>query len=83
MIHIRVPLPYKIEDGVGDFLSPEALKVIGVDYQQGLLDRLNEQIKGACAFVSSEEGSCPTIFFSLLSFFFVQQSSHVRQRYQA
>jgi len=46
-IHVRVPLPYKIEDGLGDFLSPEALKVIAEDYQQGLLDRLNEQIKGA------------------------------------
>jgi Fe-Mn family superoxide dismutase len=46
MIHIRVPLPYKVEDGMGDFLSPGALKVIAEDYQQGLLDRLNEQIKG-------------------------------------
>ena len=32
---------------MGDFLSPAALKVVAVDYQQGLLDRLNEQIKGA------------------------------------
>src|SRR6266702_3453501 len=45
-IHVRVPLPYKIEDGMGDFLPPAALKVIAEDYQQGLLDRLNEQIKG-------------------------------------
>ncbi|KAN0140325.1 hypothetical protein V8E53_002221 [Lactarius tabidus] len=45
-IHVRVPLPYKIEDGMGDFLPPSALKVIAEDYQQGLLDRLNEQIKG-------------------------------------
>ena len=45
-IHVRVPLPYKVEDGMGDFLSPAALKVIAEDYQQGLLDRLNEQIKG-------------------------------------
>jgi hypothetical protein len=45
-IHVRIPLPYKVEDGMGDFLSPEALKVIAEDYQQGLLDRLNEQIKG-------------------------------------
>ena len=46
MIHVRVPLPYKVEDGMGDFLSPAGLKVIAEDYQQGLLDRLNEQIKG-------------------------------------
>ena len=45
-IHVRVPLPYEVEDGMGDFLSPAALKVIAEDYQQGLLDRLNEQIKG-------------------------------------
>lgn len=31
---------------MGDFLSPAGLKVIAEDYQQGLLDRLNEQIKG-------------------------------------
>ncbi len=31
---------------MGDFLSPAALKVVAEDYQQGLLDRLNEQIKG-------------------------------------
>lgn len=31
---------------MGDFLPPAALKVIAEDYQQGLLDRLNEQIKG-------------------------------------
>ena len=45
-IHVRVPLPYKLEDGMGNFLSPAALKVIAEDYQQGLLDRLNEQVKG-------------------------------------
>jgi hypothetical protein len=33
---------------MGSFLSPAALKVIAEDYQQGLLDRLNEQIKGKC-----------------------------------
>ncbi len=30
---------------MGDFLLPAALKVIVEDYQQGLLDCLNEQIK--------------------------------------
>ena len=58
-IHVRVPLPYKIEDGLGDFLSPEALKVIAEDYQQGLLDRLNEQIKGALFYPGREwEATC-------------------------
>jgi hypothetical protein len=31
---------------MGDFLPPAGLKVIAEDYQQGLLDRLNEQVKG-------------------------------------
>ncbi|GJJ07388.1 hypothetical protein Clacol_001590 [Clathrus columnatus] len=39
-------LPYDIEQGLGDFLTPEGLKLIAIDYQQGLLTRLNEQIKG-------------------------------------
>ncbi|KAI0260935.1 Manganese/iron superoxide dismutase [Gloeopeniophorella convolvens] len=45
-VHVRVPLPYKIEDGMGDFLPPAALKLVAEDFQQGLLDRLNEQTKG-------------------------------------
>jgi superoxide dismutase, Fe-Mn family len=41
---------------MGDFLSRAALKVVAVDYQQGMLDHLNEQIQGApcrAAFLSS------------------------------
>ena len=61
-IHVRVPLPYKVEDGMGDFLSPAALKVIAEDYQQGLLDRLNEQIKGdAAAFFSFHTNTTLTV----------------------
>ncbi|EIN10327.1 hypothetical protein PUNSTDRAFT_50985 [Punctularia strigosozonata HHB-11173 SS5] len=44
--HTRRELPYSISEGLGDFLSPEALQVIAVDYQEGLLQRLNEQVKG-------------------------------------
>ena len=45
---------------MGDFLPPAALKVIAEDYQQGLLDRLNDQIKGAlfqtsCGVISVSE----------------------------
>jgi hypothetical protein len=32
---------------MGDFLLPTALKIIAEDYQQGLLDCPNVQIKGA------------------------------------
>ncbi|KAG8855666.1 hypothetical protein FRC20_000722, partial [Serendipita sp. 405] len=43
--HVR-PLPFDIEYGLGDFMSPAALKTVAVDYQKGLLDRLNEEVKG-------------------------------------
>lgn len=33
---------------MGDFLPPHALKMIAEEYQQGLLDRLNDEVKGAC-----------------------------------
>jgi hypothetical protein len=45
-IHSVRPLPYEIEEGLGDFLSPEALRIIAHDYQQGLLKRLNEEVAG-------------------------------------
>lgn len=44
--HTPRPLPYNINDGLGDFLSPEALRIIAHDYQQGLLQRLNEEVAG-------------------------------------
>ncbi|KAI0052572.1 hypothetical protein FA95DRAFT_1553238 [Auriscalpium vulgare] len=46
-IHVRTKLPYNVEDGMGDFLPPVALKMIAEDYQQGLLDRLNDEIRGS------------------------------------
>ncbi|KAI5480572.1 superoxide dismutase, Fe-Mn family [Pseudohyphozyma bogoriensis] len=45
-IHSRVPLAYPLEHGVNDFLSPAALKTVAVDWQEGVLDRLNELVKG-------------------------------------
>jgi superoxide dismutase, Fe-Mn family len=48
-LHVRRALPYSIEDGMGKFLTPEGLRTIAVDYQQGLLDRLNDEIHGAYA----------------------------------
>ena len=46
-LHTAKPLPYPIEEGLGDFLPPAALKTIGVEYQEGLLERLSEQVHGA------------------------------------
>lgn len=46
-LHQRQPLPYPVEKGLGNFLPPKALKV-QLDYQDGLLERLNEQVVGMC-----------------------------------
>ncbi|KAI0347001.1 manganese and iron superoxide dismutase [Trametopsis cervina] len=35
-----------MEEGLGEFLPPQALKVVAEEYQQGLLDRLNEEVAG-------------------------------------
>ncbi|KAI0079739.1 manganese and iron superoxide dismutase [Panus rudis PR-1116 ss-1] len=42
-IHNLKDLPYDVEEGLGDFLPPPALKMIAIEYQQGLLDRLNDE----------------------------------------
>lgn len=51
-IHQVRPLPYDVNQGLGSFLSPAALRMIAIDYQQGLLTRLNEQVKGTSLSVS-------------------------------
>ncbi|KAL5527537.1 hypothetical protein ACEPAG_6338 [Sanghuangporus baumii] len=43
--HKRRELRYPIENGVGNFLPPDALKTV-VEWQDGLLERLNEQTRG-------------------------------------
>ncbi|GAA5819961.1 hypothetical protein JCM11251_005426 [Rhodosporidiobolus azoricus] len=45
-LHHRVPLPYAQEQGLPGFLSPQALKTVAVDWQQGVLDRLNALVRG-------------------------------------
>ncbi|KAH7344877.1 Manganese/iron superoxide dismutase [Rhizoctonia solani] len=44
-LHARRDLEYPIEGGLGEFLTPEGLRTIAIDWQEGLLDRLNEEIK--------------------------------------
>lgn len=46
-VHNRLPPPYPVEEGLGDFLPPQALKVVAEEYQHGLLERLNEEVAGA------------------------------------
>jgi len=45
-LHSRVPLDYPIEAGVGNFLSPKALNTVAVDWQDGLLNKLNTLTRG-------------------------------------
>ena len=46
---MRRALPYAVEDGLAPLFTPEALQSIGVEYQQGLLDRLNDETRGKYA----------------------------------
>lgn len=43
-VHNALELPYDVEGGLGEFLPPAALKTVAVEYQQGLLDRLNNEV---------------------------------------
>ena len=43
-LHSRRALGYSVEDGLGAFLPPPALKMLAVDLQDGLLQKLNEQL---------------------------------------
>ncbi|KAG7096622.1 hypothetical protein E1B28_004039 [Marasmius oreades] len=45
-LHTPVQLKYRLEEGLGEFLPPPALHTVAVEYQQGLLDRLNEEVRG-------------------------------------
>ncbi|KAG9317150.1 hypothetical protein JVU11DRAFT_1342 [Chiua virens] len=44
-LHMRKALPYNIEGGLGDFMSTQTLQMVAVEYQQGLLDRLNQECR--------------------------------------
>ncbi|KAF8342337.1 Manganese/iron superoxide dismutase [Cantharellus anzutake] len=44
-VHTVPNLRYDIDEGMGDFLSPKALRLLAVEYQGGLLSRLNDQVK--------------------------------------
>ncbi|KAM0791496.1 hypothetical protein ACM66B_005949 [Microbotryomycetes sp. NB124-2] len=45
-VHQRVPLPYEIDNGLQPFMSAQALRTTAVDWQQGVLSRLNELVQG-------------------------------------
>lgn len=51
-LHQQRPLKHLVEKGLGKFLPPEALRTVAVDYQNGLLERVNELVKGSFARVS-------------------------------
>ncbi|PPQ66288.1 hypothetical protein CVT26_010972 [Gymnopilus dilepis] len=47
-LHKRKPLPYSAEEGLGKFLPPPALATL-LEYQDGLLERLNAEVRGVLA----------------------------------
>lgn len=67
-LHERVPLAYSLEAGVNPFLSPSALKTVAVDWQQGILSRLNELVRGASAVREQEGNGKGADFFGWRSF---------------
>ncbi|KAG1756099.1 Manganese/iron superoxide dismutase [Suillus lakei] len=46
-LHSRIELDYKVDEGLASFMSPRTLKMVSEEYQQGLLDRLNEMFPDA------------------------------------
>ncbi|KAL1681276.1 Manganese/iron superoxide dismutase [Schizophyllum commune] len=44
-LHTVRPLPYAVEEGLGRFMPPQALKTVAVDYLGGLVERLNNEIR--------------------------------------
>jgi hypothetical protein len=46
LVHHRVPPPFDVEEGLQPFLSPENLRTVAVDWQDGVLARLNELTRG-------------------------------------
>lgn len=45
-VHTLPQLHYSVENGLGKFLSPKALRTLAIEYQGGLLTRLNELVQG-------------------------------------
>lgn len=45
-------LPFNLENGLTPFLSSTTLKTLAVDWQSGLLDRLNQQVQGEFIVIS-------------------------------
>jgi hypothetical protein len=46
-LHTPRQLHFDVEQGLGDFLSPEGCKLVAIDFQNGLLERINELIPGS------------------------------------
>jgi Fe-Mn family superoxide dismutase len=45
-LHMARNLHFDLDQGLGDFLTPEGCKLVAVEFQNGLLDRINELIPG-------------------------------------
>jgi len=58
-VHQAKQLPYPVERGLGKFLPPDALRTF-VEYQNGLLDRLNDELRSTYLHLSPPH--CPSNF---------------------
>jgi superoxide dismutase, Fe-Mn family len=47
LLHRLPRYHFDVDQGMGDFLTPAGLKALAVEYQTGLLDRINEIVQGA------------------------------------
>ena len=49
--HSVPPSKFKVENGLGSFMSSKTLQSVSQDWQQGLLDRLNDVVRGSYLFI--------------------------------
>ncbi|KZO93236.1 manganese and iron superoxide dismutase, partial [Calocera viscosa TUFC12733] len=60
-LHELRPLRYPTDEPLGNFMSAAQLRIVAVEYQQGLLDRLNDEIKGAAGTEWESKGIVETV----------------------
>lgn len=48
-LHQPLPSHLDVSKGLGDFLTPEGLRMIAVDWQHGMMERLNDLVRGTKA----------------------------------
>ena len=52
-MHKLRPPPYPVEEGLGEFMPPDALRQVAVEYQTGLLQHLNDLVRGMHSYMAA------------------------------